>query len=115
MSDTVYNILQRQLQRRYKETTYVFQKNNFHFSTDYLTHKFAEYRKDAKLADVYSFHSLRHTFISWALMSGIDIFTVKEFAGHSDTSLIDAVYGHLTDRHKTDEMRKLENYQNGQK
>lgn len=116
MTETVYQILQRQLARRYKDTTYVFQKpGGYPYTKDYLTHKFTEFRKDAKLPRVFTFHSMRHTFISWSLMSGIDIFTVKEFAGHSDTHLIDLVYGHLTDRHKVAEINKLELYQKDQK
>ena len=113
ISGIVEEIFQRQLVRRYKNTTYVFQKpQGFPLSKDYITHKFAEYRDKAKLPKYLHFHSLRHTFISWSLMAGIDIFTVKEFSGHSDTKLIDDVYGHLTDHHKQDEIRKLDDYQN---
>ena len=41
-------------------------------------------------------------------MQGVDLFTIAKFVGHSDTSLIDKVYGHLTDKHQQDQIRKLD-------
>ena len=105
---TVVDILNRQKERRYKQTTYIFQRDGFPLKKDYITHKFAYYRDKAKLPKQLHFHSLRHTAISWWLMSGISIYTVKEYSGHSSTELIDKIYGHLTAEHKQDEMKKLD-------
>jgi integrase len=47
------------------------------------------------------FHDLRHFFISYCVMSGLDFMTVSEWVGHRDGGLlIGKVYGHLADEHK---------------
>jgi site-specific recombinase XerD len=33
------------------------------------------------------FHSLRHTFCSWLVGEGVDLYTVKEFAGHKTLAM----------------------------
>jgi site-specific recombinase XerD len=43
-------------------------------------------------------HSLRHTYISRAVMKGIDIKTVKELAGHKTITMTDR-YAHLAPDH----------------
>lgn len=46
------------------------------------------------------FHDLRHYFISYCVMSGIDYMTIAKWMGHRDGGiLIGKVYGHLTDDH----------------
>lgn len=46
------------------------------------------------------FHDLRHYFISWCVMSGIDYMTIAKWVGHSDGGmLIGKVYGHLNNEH----------------
>jgi integrase len=47
------------------------------------------------------FHDLRHHFISYAVMSGIDFMTIAKWVGHQDGGvLIGRVYGHLADDHR---------------
>ncbi len=47
------------------------------------------------------FHDLRHHFISFAVMSGVDFMTIAEWVGHQDGGiLIGKVYGHLADEHR---------------
>jgi integrase len=47
------------------------------------------------------FHDLRHSFISYAVMSGVDFMTIASWVGHRDGGvLIGKVYGHLADEHK---------------
>jgi integrase len=46
------------------------------------------------------FHDLRHYFISYCVMSGIDYMTIAKWVGHRDGGiLIGKVYGHLADDH----------------
>jgi integrase len=47
------------------------------------------------------FHDLRHHFISYAVMSGVDFMTIAGWVGHKDGGiLIGKVYGHLADEHR---------------
>jgi len=48
----------------------------------------------------FGFHDLRHYFISYCVMSGIDFMTIARWAGHQDGGvLIGKVYGHLSNEH----------------
>lgn len=64
-------------------------------------------RKHAKLRSV-GFHDLRHHFISYCVMSGIDYMTIAKWAGHSDGGiLIGKVYGHLADTHTREQAQRV--------
>jgi integrase len=55
-----------------------------------------------------AFHDLRHHFISYCVMSGIDFMTIAAWVGHRDGGiLIGKVYGHLADSHKKEQALKL--------
>jgi integrase len=55
-----------------------------------------------------AFHDLRHHFISYAVMSGIDYMTIASWVGHRDGGiLVGKVYGHLADIHKKAQAEKL--------
>jgi integrase len=48
----------------------------------------------------FTFHLLRHYFISWCVMSGVDILTIARWVGHGDGGLlIGKVYSHLSSEH----------------
>ena len=48
----------------------------------------------------FGFHDLRHYFISYCVMSGIDYMTIAKWVGHQDRGvLIGKVYGHLSNEH----------------
>lgn len=54
-------------------------------------------------------HTLRHTFASWLVMEGVDLFTVAKLLGHSDTKEVEETYGHLSPQHKAQAVAKLGN------
>ncbi|HRY52171.1 MAG TPA: tyrosine-type recombinase/integrase, partial [Candidatus Paceibacterota bacterium] len=54
------------------------------------------------------FHDLRHHFISYAVMSGIDFMTIARWVGHKDGGiLIGKVYGHLSNEHAQAQAARL--------
>lgn len=56
----------------------------------------------------FGFHDLRHHFISYAVMSGIDFMTIARWVGHKDGGvLIGKVYGHLADEHRKAQAARL--------
>lgn len=64
-------------------------------------------RKAAGMPRV-GFHDLRHHFISYSVMSGIDFMTIARWVGHKDGGvLIGKTYGHLADEHRKRMAQKL--------
>ncbi|HMB94093.1 MAG TPA: tyrosine-type recombinase/integrase [Rhodothermales bacterium] len=59
----------------------------------WCSHRFKGYAVSAGFDDV-SFHTLRHTFASWAVMGGVSIYIVSKWLGHTDVSTT-MVYAHL--------------------
>jgi integrase len=47
-----------------------------------------------------TFHTLRHSFASWLVMAGVDLWTVAQLLGHSGIKLVEQTYGHLSPNHK---------------
>jgi hypothetical protein len=47
-----------------------------------------------------TFHTLRHTFASWLVMAGADLFTIARLMGHANTKQVEDTYGHLSPGHK---------------
>ncbi|HTR43449.1 MAG TPA: tyrosine-type recombinase/integrase [Pseudomonadales bacterium] len=67
-----------------------------------------EVKVDAELPN-FTFHDLRHFFISYCVMSGIDTMTVAVWVQHADGGvLIGRVYGHLNPQHKRDAATKVQ-------
>lgn len=64
-------------------------------------------RTHAKLPEITN-HDLRHHFISYGVMAGIDYMTIAKWAGHRDGGiLIGKVYGHLADDHAQAQAQRL--------
>ncbi|MGX9364512.1 tyrosine-type recombinase/integrase [Desulfoplanes sp. PS50] len=53
------------------------------------------------------FHSLRHTFASWLVENGTDLFTVKELLGHSTLAMTER-YSHLAPNTMRNAIKDLE-------
>jgi integrase len=57
-------------------------------------------------------HWLRHTFITLMYLSGVDILTAKEQAGHSSIKTTMEIYTHLDNKFKKASMAKMDDYLN---
>lgn len=53
-----------------------------------------------------SFHTLRHTFASHMVMSGVDLYTVSKLLGHSTVS-VSEIYAHLRPEYMKESVSKL--------
>ena len=49
----------------------------------------------ARIHPVVSFHALRHTWASLAVMAGVPLLVTAKNMGHSDTRMVEKHYGHL--------------------
>jgi integrase len=56
---------------------------------------FSQARENAKLP-LMTPYTMRHFFISYCVMSGIDFLTISKWVGQKSTRMIEQVYGHLT-------------------
>jgi len=61
--------------------------------------------KRAKIAPPASFHVLRHTWASLAVMAGGPLMVVARNLGHSDTRMVEKHYGHLAPSYVADAIR----------
>jgi integrase len=54
-----------------------------------------------------TFHTLRHTYASWLVQQGVDLYTVKELMGHSTLAMTER-YSHLRKENLTNAVKKFE-------
>jgi len=59
----------------------------------------------AKIKPEISFHGLRHTWASLAVMNGVPLLVVAKNLGHSDTRMVEKHYGHLAPSYIADAIR----------
>jgi len=55
-----------------------------------------------------SLHTLRHTFASMCIMNNVDLYTIKEFLGHSRVTTTE-IYTHISQKFKLKSIEKLTN------
>lgn len=55
-------------------------------------------------------HWLRHTYVTLLYMSGVDVLTAKEQAGHADIKTTMEIYTHLDSEFKKHNINKLDEY-----
>lgn len=72
---------------------------------DYLTQKFREATAAAGIVG-FRLHDLRHNFASHLAMSGVDLLTLRDLLGHSDTRMTSR-YSHLAAAHLRRAVEKL--------
>jgi len=88
-------------------------KSNFVFpdkeggkSKEKLRRQLIRIAEKAKIKDLTKIHSLRHTYASHLVMSGVDLPTVQKLLGHSDIQTT-MIYSHLAPDHLADAVEKL--------
>jgi integrase len=64
-----------------------------------------EASEHAKITPAISFHILRHTWASHAVMKGVPLMVVAKNLGHADTRMVEKHYGHLAPSFITDAIR----------
>ncbi len=88
------------------ETDYVFKVKNSGHSHNRLRRELIKIAKQAGIDGVTKLHTLRHTFASHLVMSGVDLPTVKKLMGHSDIQTT-MVYAHLAPDHLAEAVDRL--------
>ncbi|MBU2492379.1 MAG: tyrosine-type recombinase/integrase [Bacteroidetes bacterium] len=74
---------------------FVFTKpNGFKYNDDYVSKYFKKVCRKIGLDEKIHFHSLRHSFASFLVQQGINLYTVKELMGHSSITTTE-IYSHL--------------------
>ncbi|MFW6047181.1 MAG: tyrosine-type recombinase/integrase [Candidatus Woesearchaeota archaeon] len=88
------------IQTKEKDKDYVFCKlDGTNYNPKYYTDKLNEYLKKAKLSSKYTIHTLRHTFATINVNSGVDAEIVQKMLGHSTISTtLDIYYHHDIDQ-----------------
>lgn len=76
-------------------------------AVSWVSHRFIEIRDKAGLRDVTA-HSLRHTFASRLVQSGVSIYKVQKLLGHASITQTER-YSHLAPDNLSDELAALEN------
>ena len=72
----------------------IFTINGKSIQQDLFSKNFKKYVRKAKLNDKLNFHSLRHSFASWLVQAGVDVFRIQRLLGHADISTT-MIYAHL--------------------
>ncbi len=92
MNQEVVQILQNKIQ--YSQAEHVFSRNGMRLVESSISHKFKASINRANLDKQLRFHSLRHTFATWLVQSGVNIYEVQKLLGHSNIKITE-VYSHL--------------------
>jgi site-specific recombinase XerD len=85
---------------------YIFHMNGEKINPNYLRRQLISIAKTCSFQDVTKIHTLRHTFASHLVMSGVDLPTVKKLLGHADIDTT-MIYAHLADEHVDKAVDKL--------
>ncbi len=100
-------VIEELLRERTKEAdVYVFKGvRGGKLNDEHLSRRFRYYRRRARLPEKINFHSLQHTFASWWVLRGGDLYRLKEVMGHADIQTT-MIYAHLRPDALREEMEK---------
>lgn len=73
----------------------------------YISRQFKKAVRELKLNDRVCFHTLRHSFCSWLVKSGVSIYEVMKLAGHSSVS-VTMKYAHLEPEQRHESVNKIQ-------
>ena len=80
-------------------------RNGESFGQSHQLRPIAEAVRRAKITPAVSFHSLRHTWASHAVMAAMPLMVVARNLGHADTRMVEKHYGHLAPSYVADAVR----------
>lgn len=83
----------------------MFVKNGKRWKPSHQSRPMESACKNGKIDPPITFHSLRHTWASLAVMNGVPLMVVARNLGHSDTRMVERHYGHLAPSFVADAIR----------
>ena len=92
--------------RQYVKSNYVVSNKPSFISPRTLEYRFQIFLKKANISPIH-FHSLRHTFATKCIESGVDIKSLSEILGHANVSITLTTYVHSSMGMKRKELEKL--------
>jgi integrase len=93
MNRMVYAMLS-QMKPESNASSFVFLRKGHKMQHSYVSHKFKAYVRLLGIPENIHFHSLRHTFATWLVQGGVNIYEVQKLLGHSSVKVTE-VYSHL--------------------
>lgn len=78
-----------------------------YFYNDTMNSYFRRKQKQYGINKNLSIHKIRHTYISYLLNEGVSAETIARQVGHSDTTMIQQVYGHLMAERQAQDKLKI--------
>ena len=81
------------------------QGNGNRWNTSEQSRPMKEACEQGKITPRLSFHILRHSWASLAVMAGVPLLVVAKNLGHADTRMVEKHYGHLAPSYIADAIR----------